>query len=307
LEFTPEQVNNDIPSAAFERAITRVPLEHSVVFGSGVVDDRLGKSLHFNLNTTPGRECSYEDVPWFLESASEHINANLERRLGYSIRVGDAQLMGKGIENLRQDIERLPELYQFIDELSNHSWRYGPVLSGYTKTEYGILWFELQKESETFNRWTSELLLPDIPFDSSDIEHFVDETESTSKYYAQRRGIHFVHLNGRKCGPLQNPTPVNIRSFDEGPNHVLVDNPFYDWPEVVHSQLDESLPEWCKRILPKISKIPFEVSGGYLEEEDQQFSLNYLDCAHVTGTHPTLLVDCSCWPGSSDVDSWVPE
>ena len=80
-----------------------------------------------------------------------------------------------------------------------------------------------------------------------------------------------------------------------GTLHVMVDNPFFEWSDTFRSELESPLPGWFSGNLKSITRMPFQVSGGYVEEENDEFSLNYFDATYVSGTHPTVLIDCSCW------------
>lgn len=296
VSFTPEPVDTDIGSKIYDRAVTRVPDSHNIIFGSGVLGDRIGKSLTYSLVTQPKTSEGYSFTTTILESAEKYLGANTSWSFGYSIRKGDIQLMGSSISALREDLGRLTKIANFLEEKSSVGWNYGPVLAGYTRCEYGILWFEVQQESETFTRWNIELTLPDIPFDDTDVKSFFDEIGTEPSFYSQKSGLQYIHLNGRKCGPLQNPQPIDILGDDEiGTLHTMVDNPFFDWPEAFESELETSLPDWCARGLESITRMPFQVSGGYVEEQNDEFSLNYFDFTYVSGTHPTILIDCSCW------------
>lgn len=297
LNFTPESVSSDNDSNLFERrGILRTNDTHTAVFGFGFFHDYIRKSHTIRLRTQfPGRN-GYADIPDVLDAAEEHIGARIGRQFGYSIRVADLHLIGRSSESLRTDLGRLNDIFTRLDNATEREWIYGPVIAGVLPVDFGILWFELQLETESFTRSNLGLILKDIPFDESSLEKFYDDIGTSPPVYDHRHGLQFVTFQGNQVEPLQNPILTSLTETDIlGPLYITADNPFSNWPETVQSGIEEPIPDRWTKGLGAIDRVPFQVSGGYLTEGEDRFALNYLHFTQVQGIHPTLLVDAVCW------------
>ena len=194
------------------------------------------------------------------------------------------------------DLGRLDDIYTRLDDATEWGWNYGPVIAGVLPIDYGLLWFELQRETESFTRSNLGLILQDIPFDDSPLKEFYDEIGTSPPIYDHRHGLQFVTFQGSQVEPLQNPTVTPLTEGDlPGPLYITADNPFSNWPETVQSELEDPIPDHLTRGLGAIDRVPFQVSGGYLNEGEDRFALNYLHFTQTQGIHPTLLVDAVCW------------
>ncbi|RDI72661.1 AlbA family DNA-binding domain-containing protein [Halopelagius longus] len=289
----PVDLDREYPDTILERAITRVDPNYTAVCGHAVMGDRMGKSVSYHLETNVSSHGSYGEIISLLQSADECLNADLGRSLGYTFRIADMQLMGMTINGLREDLSRIAEIQDTLEEYTRKGWDYGPVLAGYTSTDVGIFWFELQKETSSFLRGNIGFILPDIPIEDSPLRDFLTENASLPPNYNHQHGLRFIHLNGHGLGPLNNPVPVEIGEHEGLTyNHLITDNPLYDWPEEVQEAAESPVPEWLMHGISSVERLPSLVSGGYLDD-DERFSLNYLSYTQVSGTHPTVLVDVS--------------
>lgn len=297
LNFKPEPLSSDDDSNLFERrGILRTNDTHTAVFGFGFFHDYIHKSHTIRLRTQFPGQNGYTDIPDVLDAAEEYIGAKIGRQFGYSIRVADIHLIGRSSESLQTDLGRLDEIYTRLNNATEQGWNYGPVIAGVLPVEYGLLWFELQRETESFTRSNLGLIFQDIPFNESPLLNFYNELGTSPPVYDYRHGLQFVTFQGSHVGPLQNPTltPLNEAELS-GPLYITADNPFSNWPETVQSGLENPIPDYLTEGLGAIDRLPFQVSGGYLKEGSDRFALNYLHFTQVRGTHPTLLVDAVCW------------
>lgn len=297
LNFTPGPVPNENNSNLFQRRTTlRTNDTHTAVFGFGFFRDYLRKSHTIRLQTQFPCRNGYADIPDVLDAAENHLGGKIGRQFGYSIRVADLHLIGRSSESLQTDLGRLDDIYNRLDNGTERGWNYGPVIAGVLPIDYGLLWFELQRETESFTRSNLGLILQDIPFDDSFLEKFYDEIGTSPPVYDHRYGLQFVTFQGNQVEPLQNPTPTPLTEDDlPGPLYITADNPFSNWPETVQSELEEPIPEHLARGLGAIDRVPLQVSGGYMNEGEDRFSLNYLHFTQAQGIHPTMLVDAACW------------
>jgi len=298
LNFTPEPLSSDDNrSSLFERRATiRTNDIHTAVFGFGFFHDYIRKSHTVRLRTQFPGQTGYADIPDVLEAAEEHLGGKIGRQFGYSIRVADVHLIGRASKSLYTDLGRLDDVYTRLDDATERGWNYGPVVAGVLPVDYGLLWFELQRETEGFTRSNLGLILQDIPFDDSPLKKFYDEIGTSPPVYDHRHGLQFVTFQGSQVEPLQNPTLTPLTEADlPGPLYITADNPFSNWPETIQSEFEEPIPDHLTNELGAIDRVPFQVSGGYLNEGKDRFALNYLHFAQAQGIHPTLLVDAVCW------------
>lgn len=296
-DFKPKPVSTPDNQELFpRRGVVRTDDHLTAVFGSGFLYDYLEKSHTVRLRTEfPGRE-GYAEIPSVLKAAEEHLDARLDRGFGYTIRISDLQLVGRSLESLNQDLGRLDTVVTRLEEASSGGWNYGPVIAGVVPIDFGLLWFELQQETDSFTRSNLRIVLQDIPFDQSPLQAFYDEIGTSPPVFDHKHGLQFVTFKGRQVEPLQNPklTPLT-KSELIGPLYVTTDNPFFGWPEGVESSMENPLPDHLTRGIASIDRIPFQVGGGYRREGNDEFALNYLHFTKVQGIHPTMLIIPFCW------------
>lgn len=249
LDFRPQSVPKVDHEDLFSRRETvRTNNEYTAIFGYGFLYDYLEKSHTLRLRTTfPGRN-GYANIPDVIEAAEKHLDARTNRSFGYTIRIADLQMLGRSLESLRHDLDRLESVVSRLRGASEGGWRYGPVIAGVIPVDYGFLWFELQQETETFTRSNLRIVLQDIPFDQSPFHSFYDEIGTSPPLYDHRHGLQFVTLQGSQVEPLQNPRVAQFTETElEGPLYVTTDNPFYGWLEGVGSSIENPLPEYLRK------------------------------------------------------------
>lgn len=297
LDFPPHPVRSaDQRELLDRRGIVKIDPDYTAVFGFGIYHDYLRKSHTVRLRTSFPRRKGYATIPDVLQAAENHIDAKTDRSFGYSIRVSDLQLVGRSLHSLSEDLKRLDTIYSRLDGANDGTWRYGPVIAGATAVDYGILWFELQQETDEFTRSNLGLILQDIPFDDTNLESFYEEVGTAPGLYDHRHGLQFITLNGSQVEPLRNPEPSPLTEVElAGPLFVKTDNPFYGWPECVESSLESPLPDRFTNGIASIERIPFQVAGGYRPQGNDQFALNYLHFTVAQGIHPTVLIDAVSW------------
>lgn len=287
-------VESHLPTTALDRVVTAAPAGHTVVFGGGILNHRLQKSTVYSLSRVPKSLEGYGAVPKLLETATDCLGANTGHQFGYTFRVGDAQIIGNSIESLTEDLSRLRDINERLANLSTSDWLYGPSLSGFTSTDFGLLWFAVQDEGG-MKRWDLELLCPDIPLNDTAICEFFETVAEEPQFYDHQTGTHFVEINGSGV-QLSNTEPVScLGNPNWDSTYVVADNPLYGWPEDVSASFDPPLQDLFITGIEALPRLPFHISGGYQEDlSDPSYYLNLVNYCHVSGTHPTLLVQSLC-------------
>jgi hypothetical protein len=305
VDHDPPTVEADFPAMALDRVVTAAPDGHTVVFGGGILEHRYRKSTVYSLSRRPKSLDGYHSVPDLLDTAREYLGAQLGRQFGYTFRVGNAQLVGNSLTSLREDLERLEAVATTLGDRSTAVWNYGPSLTGFFPTEFGLLWFAVQDEGE-MKRWDLELLCPDVPLDGDPVREFFATVATEPQFYDHQTGTKFVEVVGHGV-ELRNPVSVGcLGDPDRETTHVLADNPLYGWPDEVSSSFDPPLPDLLSKGIESLPRLPLDVSGGFIEGTDgPSYSLNTLNYCRVSGEHPTLLVQGLCWQHSEDEQSFA--
>lgn len=303
VKHDPPAVENYLPTTTDQgRVVIAAPNGHTVVFGGGILKTRSQKSTVFSVSHRPRSLDGYSSVPELLKTASECLGASKGRRLGYALRVGDVQVVGNSSESLIDDLSSLGSIQRKLTSLSTEAWSYGPSITVFTPTDFGILWFAVQDEG-TMSRWDLELLCPDVPVDDKPVKEFFSTVASKPRFYDHKTGTRFVEVTGKQV-PLQNPTPVSRLGDPELPlNYIVANNPLYNWPDNAETVFDPPLPDHLKHGIEGLPRLPFSVSGGYRDDmRDPSYSLNTINYCYVEGTHPTLLVQSFCWQRGDEKD-----
>lgn len=306
LEISSTASNPDF-DAPSHRIITTIDGGKMVVCSGGLGMEPLGNSIIFHLETrVPISEA--EDLAELLSHAEEQTDVSLgDHAFGYTIKLGDRQWLGRGAQNLIADMENISEVIETLRSAHESGPSRDHALTGdprptivaQTTFKFGMFWVEAEWRGGSFHRGKCGFIMENIPFDDTSLNSFYEAIESQPRTYDQQRGIQLLKLHG---GPqdLQNPTPsIFTPDYFEDPNHIITDNPFYDRRQDLTSAVESELPEYIIDPLCSVNRLPFQVSGGYLPE-DEMFSLNVMDLFYKGLMHDTIFINALCWPNSDD-------
>lgn len=245
---------------------------------------RLGSSLP--VDTT------YEDCLDLLQAVSEKMGGNLRHGFGYSFRWGDTQVVGRTIDALKSDLERYEDLASHLADTGETTSIYDPILAGAVRCDYGLFWFELQRESDTFVRGEFQLIAPDIPVDSSGIEDVFSSCGSVPRAYEQQAGVQILRINTTSSNDLQQPIPRSVGETDNFDiTNVVCDNPVFRSLNEESGQTESTPSKRIEDRLSKIHRLPFDIAGGYVADDSDQLVPRSIDAMLVGATFPTLILE----------------
>jgi hypothetical protein len=266
-----------------------------VVFSGNIGLDPIGKSITFHLEERVPIN-SPEDVKTLLAIAKEEISVNLgDTHLGYTFKLGDRQLHGRGVENLLEDLGSVDGIISRLESAhetgpaSKHATTGDPrpIVVGQTICEVGVFWFD------------------DIPFEDASLRSFFERIDRDPRAYEHRPGVQIVAIHGRGQ-PLSNPRPENLTpDYSDMPLHIIADNPTYHRAEDVVANVEVSIPDYILDTLCSVNQLPYKVSGGY-RDDDEAFSLNMIEMVYKDLMQTTLFTDTLCWAKANDDDDGLP-
>lgn len=263
----------------------------TAIFLNGVSIPSIGHTHTYLLQSPLPHNIVYEDVLELLQDVSDKMGGGLEHGFGYTFRWGDTQVVGRTIEALRSDLNQFEDLAEHLARTGTQTSIYQPILAGALSCRYGLFWFELQREGDTFVRGEFQLIAPDIPLDSSNIKDVFSSHGSTPETYEQQAGVQMLRISQPGLGKLKQARPRSVGKTDDYEiTNVVCDNPMYKSPKGTSGRLD-STSKRIQRQLSKICRIPFDVSGGFIEDGSNQVDFRRIEAMTVGATFPTLLVE----------------
>ena len=75
---------------------------------------------------------------------------------------------------------------------------------------------------------------------------------------------------------LGQPEIVDISSHSDAPEYMVIDNPYYHRSNELQNQAQVNIPEYLLNPLDGLNRIPLEISGGYIKDEDRAVELDTL-------------------------------
>lgn len=306
-----DRTDAEVPSfdAPEGRIVTSIQGPRMVVFSGNTAFDPIGKSVTFHLETrlpvaTPS------DIETLLSIAHDEVQADpTDFHLGYTIKSGDRQLHGRGIESLLNDMGNIRVVISLLESAhetgsrSEHATTGDPrpIVVGQTHSNFGTFWFETQWRGGTYDRGKCGFILEDIPFDDTALHSFFEQIDAEPRTYKHERGLHMLVLRGGQQ-PLSNPTPQNLTpDYYDSPLHVIADNPAFQRKDDVLANAEQDIPDYFLDTICSVNRLPYQVSGGY-REEDETFSLNLIDMLYKGLMQTTLFVNPMCWAETKDED-----
>lgn len=184
------------------RVITTTGRTSLVVFGRGNIMGNNGRSLLYHLETYFDAQTP-DDIGETLELAQKHTNAQIgQREFGYTVQLGDRQLLGRGRENLISDLKNIGQTISILINAhkkgpkSEHalSGANRPIVVGFTNCKYGLFWIESQWRGNGYMRNRCGFILNDIPFDDSPFKSFYSEIGTEPSTYEQQHGVQVATL-----------------------------------------------------------------------------------------------------------------
>lgn len=264
----------------------------TAIFVNGFSFSTIGHTHTYRLESSLPAETEYNDCVELLQDVSEKMGGDLRHGFGYTFRWGDTQVVGRTIDALKLDLERYDDLANHLAETGEVTSIYNPILAGAVRCDYGLLWFELQRESDTFVRGEFQLIAPDIPVDSSDIEDVFSSHGSVPVAYEQQAGVQILRSNTASSNDLGQPIPRSVGKTDAYEiTNVVCDNPLYHSQNENSGQIGSNPVNRILDRLSQIHRLPFDVAGGYAADDPNHMVLRNIDSMLVGATFPTLIVE----------------
>lgn len=274
----------DIPSlpSPSNWLITTAEDPSLLVFGEAGLSHDFGKAALYHVEDQVTAS-SPEDIEQIFTLLKKTAGFSLiPSRFGYTIRLGNRQLISRGhryflddISNIEQVIETLKESHEYGTKSDHVPSDPRPIAVAYVSCSEGIFWLETQWRGGHFSRTKCGFVFSDMPFYDKKYKTFYSELGGRPDVYEQRRGLQIVSISGDgQC--LNNPESVDISSHPDAPEYMVVDNPFYHRVDELRQQFGQDLPEYLLKPLNGINRIPLEIMGGYTLDEETEVVLDTL-------------------------------
>ncbi|WP_312909311.1 RNA-binding domain-containing protein [Natronosalvus caseinilyticus] len=252
------------------------------VFGEPGLTHDFGKSVLYHVEEYVHASSAeeIEEVFNILEQTTD--TSLLPSRLGYAIKLGDRQVVGRGHRWFVEDLEKIDQTIRLLEESHTEEPQSDnvpsdprPIAVAYVSCSAGIFWIETQWRGDHFSRTKCGFVFTDIPFDSSGYQSFFRELGKHPDVYQQRRGLQMLTISG-DSQHLGHPEVVNISSHPDAPEYMVVDNPLYHRIDELQNQARVNIPEYISNPLNGLNRIPLEIVGGYTESNDRMVELDSL-------------------------------
>lgn len=295
------------------RLITSITDYGMVVFCGRTGLDPIGNNLFFHTQTSITASTPSE-VLEVIQLAENHLEARLDDfEFGYTIRLGDRQLHGRGVEDMIDDIEGVESVIEHLvaahetGPTSEHSLTGDPrpILVAHTATNFGALWIEMQWRNGAWTRAEIGLIMDDIPFDQEPLKSFFSELGHSPRYFEQENGTQMLSLNGPRVELANHEVRTLTPGYSDVPLHAVADNPLYQMKEELGKRVDAPLPDYILDPVVNTSRIPFQIKGGYADG-DVAFESERFDILFKSLMHPVVFVDTLCHAMNPDYEMELP-
>lgn len=252
------------------------------VFGEAGLSHDFGKSVLYHVEEQV-EASSAEEIGEIFDVLERTTGTSLlPSRLGYAIKLGDRQVIGRGHRWFVEDLEKIDNTIQML-EASHQQEPVSdslpsdprPVAVAYMSCSAGIFWIETQWQGEEFSKTKCGFVFTDIPFDGSGYKSFFTELGRRPAVYEQRQGLQMLTIAG-DSQHLGHPETVDISSHHNAPEYMVVDNPFYHRSDELQNQAQTNIPEYLSNPLGGLNRIPLQISGGYTDDEERAVVLDTL-------------------------------
>ncbi|WP_195155743.1 helix-turn-helix domain-containing protein [Halorubrum sp. AJ67] len=292
----------DTPSLESPRnwLITTTEGPSMVVFGEPGLSHDFGKSVLYHVEerinaTTP------EEISRVFDVLEQTVIGDLiPSRLGYAIKLGERQVMGRDhrwfvedLENIENTIELLTKSHDEIPVSNAVPEDPKPIAVAYASCPGGIFWFETQWRDSQFMRTRCGFVFTDLPFNDSPYHSFFSEFGRQPDVYKQQSGQQLLTISGRPQH-LSNPQVVDISAHPNAQEQMLVDNPYYHRTDELENQTQGSIPEYLINPLDGVNRLPLSIAGGYTENEDRVVELDSMTVFSKNLLLETLFISGWC-------------
>lgn len=243
---------------------------------------------------------SSSDIVDVLQAAESELEVDLEKTLSYAITLphDELELVGRNVKSLVEDSERITDVIRMISSGEGSPKDPRPIAVLASRSRYGLFWMQLQWRDRRLRPGHCEvgIIMPDIPLQNDSVVNFFKQVGSVPLSYRQNGGVQVVDIRGQELTSLQNPVATKLTP-DAPPSYteIVADNPFYCGETEFAFSFDFS--EFWKDALEGINRIPYDVAGGWIEE-DEDFTFDMMQLVYKALDLPTYFIYGLCRPVS---------
>jgi len=303
IEFTNPDSATEY-SAPDNRLITEVGT-HSIVIPTkktGIAGPHTD-TLLYHVDSYMGLEQG-DSLDAFFDDAESHLGISLGRDFSYAISLpyGERQWVGRTVNSLLEDANRIEEVIEYITPGAGSPNDPRPIAAIAAPCQYGTFWTQLQWRSGQLRRshCLFGLVLPQIPFEQEEITRLFETWGSAPVVFEQKSALQTLRLSSVSGPELQNPVPTQlVPDASVASSDVVVDNPFYQNATNIGDAFEMELPSQWQNTLRSVNRIPVDVSGGYLPE-DEAFDLLHFNVVYIEMEEPVHLISALSHPIHDD-------
>jgi len=265
------------------RAILNIDRHGMVIPGRVGLSNAFHKSLTFHTEKAADRG-GISGLKDLLNEADDILNAKLGHEFGYAIKYGDQELIGRNSDNYVNDIKNLEQTLRLLGWEGSSDPR--PVAIAGTRCDFGFIWFQAQYHTGSLSRIKCGLIMTDIPIDTNRLSKVFSES-----WFEQHNSLRKISIRteGDEL-PLVNKNVVDLSEVDNWPREEIVaDNPYYKNNDALLDSIDVEPPETFINALSSVDRLPFDVRGGY-SEDDVAHTLAEIEIGYVHTVVPAYFV-----------------
>lgn len=271
-----------------------------VVFGEpGLVHD-FGKSVLYHveerINATTAEEIS--EIFDVLERTV--VDGLIPSRVGYTIKLGERQVIGRGHRWFVEDLEKIEDTIELLIQSHNEKPESNsvpddprPIGVAYVSCPGGIFWIETQWRDDQFMRTKCGFVFTDLPFNDSAYQSFFSEFDRQPKLYEQRSGQQLLTIFGSPQH-LSRSEVMDISAHPDAQEYMVVNNPFYHRMDDLQNQVKPNIPEYLIKPLDGVNRFPLSIAGGFRECEDRVVELDTMTIFSKDLLMDTLFISGWC-------------
>ncbi|WP_081461384.1 AlbA family DNA-binding domain-containing protein [Halalkalicoccus jeotgali] len=190
-----------------------------VVFGEAGLSHDFGKSVLYHVEEQV-HASSPEEISEIFDVLEQTTGISLlPSRVGYAIKLGDRQVIGRGHRWFVEDLEKIADTIELLEAshgeepISDVSSNPSPTAVAYVSCAAGIFWIETQWQGDQFSKTKCGFVFTDIPFDDSGYQSFFTSLDRRPEVYEQRRGLQMLTIAG-DSQYLRQPEIIDILQYD---------------------------------------------------------------------------------------------
>lgn len=299
---SPAETERYAPNCVFSRGDY---LKGAVFYDMNPIDTA-GKNVLFKLSADINRP-STERVVDVVENAGEHLDVGLLTDFNYTLKEQHYQLSGKtldGFSTAIRDYESVRERVNTTTAFQPTDESVDPRAIAVSRCGDGVFWIEVTLQpgsNPEIEAATAGLVLPNIPFNDTEIRKFFDTDlfKSPPQVYEQHVGAKEVTLQ------LSDQVLTDVRdlSYDHDTEtdseYIVATNPCYNQASRLTDQVGTDVPDRFLRAISSVERLPFKIDPERTEGDSfQKFTAREITVLRLELSEPLHLFRTVCTPHS---------